>query len=66
MQLRHPNVLNYKDSMEVQEKGCTVICLVTEPVKPLKSVLQELDLHGQHRCEVQAQVLTNGSAHQMM
>lgn len=49
-QLRHPNVLAFKDSVETTEKGATVIYLVTEPVKPLKLVLQELNLEGQHRC----------------
>lgn len=49
VQLRHPNLLAYKDSTEMNEKGATVIMLVTEPVKPLKEVLKELDLQGQHR-----------------
>ena len=49
VQLRHPNVLAFKDSAETTEKGATVIYLVTEPVQPLRLVLQELDLHGQHR-----------------
>eukprot|EP00198_Chlamydomonas_reinhardtii_P004430 XP_001693766.1 protein kinase [Chlamydomonas reinhardtii] len=49
--LRHPNLLAYKDSTEMNEKGATVIMLVTEPVKPLKEVLKELDLQGQHRDE---------------
>lgn len=50
MQLRHPNILALKDSAEAQEKGATVIYLVTQPVRSLKTVLEELDLHGQHRC----------------
>lgn len=49
LQLRHPNVLAFRDSMEVQEKGATVVYLVTQPVKPLKLVLEELNLAGQHR-----------------
>ncbi|GLC35616.1 hypothetical protein PLESTM_000343500 [Pleodorina starrii] len=49
--LRHPNILAFKDSTETTEKGATVILLVTEPVKPLKDVLKELDLEGQHRDE---------------
>jgi SCY1-like protein 1 len=44
-------VLAFKDSAEVQEKGQTVVYLVTQPVKPLKLVLEELNLNGQHRCE---------------
>eukprot|EP00967_Tisochrysis_lutea_P056792 scaffold71829_cov15-Tisochrysis_lutea.AAC.1 len=47
-QLRHPNILAFKDSAEVQEKGATVIYLVTQPVRSLKTVLEELDLQGQH------------------
>jgi SCY1-like protein 1 len=42
-------VLAYKDSLEVQEKGATVIYLVTEAVKPLAVLLDELALTGQHR-----------------
>ncbi|GLI62075.1 hypothetical protein VaNZ11_004633 [Volvox africanus] len=49
--LRHPNILAFKDSCETTEKGATVIMLVTEPVKPLKDVLKELELEGQHRDE---------------
>jgi SCY1-like protein 1 len=49
LQLRHPNVLAFKDSLEVQEKGQTVLYLVTEAVRPLAMVLQELDLSGHHR-----------------
>lgn len=49
-QLRHPNILAFKESVETQEKGSTVIYLVTQPVRPLKTVLEELDLQGQHRC----------------
>ncbi|EFJ49788.1 hypothetical protein VOLCADRAFT_80567 [Volvox carteri f. nagariensis] len=49
--LRHPNILAFKDSSETTEKGATAIMLVTEPVKPLKDVLKELELEGQHRDE---------------
>ncbi len=49
LQLRHPNVLAFKDSAEVQEKGSTVIYLVTQAVKPLKMVLEELNLGGKHK-----------------
>lgn len=49
MQLRHPNVLAFKDTAEVEEKGETVIYLVTEPVKPLADVLEELDISGSAR-----------------
>ena len=47
--VRHPNVLQFKDSHEVTERGATVIYLITQPVQPLKAVLEELDLKGQHR-----------------
>lgn len=42
-------MLAFKDSVEVQEKGASVIYLVTEPVKPLSTVLGELNLSGQHK-----------------
>lgn len=47
--LRHPNILAYKDSVEVVEKGQTVLYLVTEAVKPLQDVFKELELTGKHR-----------------
>ncbi len=50
LQLRHPNLLAFKESAETTEKGAIVLYLVTEPVKPLKDVLSELDIEGQHRC----------------
>ncbi len=49
LQLRHPNVLAFKDTAEVEEKGETVLYLVTEPVKPLADVLEELDMEGSAR-----------------
>lgn len=49
LQLRHPNVLAFKDSIEVQEKGQHVVYLVTQAVRPLITVLKELNLAGQHR-----------------
>ena len=36
--------------MEAQEKGATVLYVVTEAVKPLAIVLQELALTGHHKC----------------
>jgi SCY1-like protein 1 len=47
VQLRHPNILAYKDSCETTERGATVIYLVTQAVRPLKLVLDQLDLEGQ-------------------
>eukprot|EP00878_Enallax_costatus_P016353 GHUV01017153.1.p1 GENE.GHUV01017153.1~~GHUV01017153.1.p1 ORF type:complete len:345 (+),score=98.92 GHUV01017153.1:319-1353(+) len=49
--LRHPNVLAFKDSIEVQERGIHVVYLVTEAVRPLATVLKELNLSGHHRDE---------------
>lgn len=43
-QLRHPNVLQFKDTAEVEERGETVIYLVTEAVAPLADHLQRLDI----------------------
>lgn len=63
LQLRHPNVLAYKDSTELQEKGQTVLYLVTQPVKPLKLVLDELNLSGQQRyVNTQAFAAATGAA----
>ncbi len=62
LQLKHPNVLAFRDSAEVQEKGQTVIYLVTQAVKPLKVVLEELNLSGQHRCACITLALILGTA----
>lgn len=47
--LRHPNVLVFKETAEVEEKGETVIYLVTEQVRPLVDVLQTIGVQGQER-----------------
>mmetsp|Transcript_22045 Transcript_22045/g.61184 ORF Transcript_22045/g.61184 Transcript_22045/m.61184 type:complete len:774 (-) Transcript_22045:119-2440(-) len=44
--MRHPNMLSFKDTAEVEERNETVIYIVTEPVKPLKLVLDDLALEG--------------------
>ncbi|CAK0749386.1 hypothetical protein CVIRNUC_001906 [Coccomyxa viridis] len=49
--VRHPNVLAFKDTLEVEEKGSTSLYVVTEPVEPLTEVLQQLDIQGQAREE---------------
>jgi len=49
LQLRHPNVLSFKDTAELDERGETIIYLVTEPVTPLLDVLQTLDMSGPAR-----------------
>ncbi len=46
MQVKHPNILAFKDSQEVEERGETVIYLVTEAVTPLVDVLQNLGVSG--------------------
>ena len=40
--LRHPAVLQFKDSVEVEEKGEAVLYLVTEAVTPLAEVLRSM------------------------
>lgn len=49
-QMRHPNVVVFKESLEIEEKGEHVIYLVTEPVTPLASFLETTELTGQDRC----------------
>ena len=51
-QLRHPHVLQFKDSVEVDgdKPGTVTLYLVTEPVQPLSTVLQDLRLDGSQRC----------------
>ena len=49
MQLRHPNILAFKDTAEVEEHGETVIYLVTESVSSLTSVLANLNIDGPQR-----------------
>lgn len=38
--LKHPNILAYRDSHELLEKGNTVIYLITQPVTPLKQIVR--------------------------
>lgn len=49
-QVRHPNILAFKDMLELEEKHETVIYVVTEPVTPLEELLAELDVQGEARC----------------
>ena len=44
LQLRHPNILQFKETAEVEERGETVIYLVTEACMPLADHLQRLDI----------------------
>jgi SCY1-like protein 1 len=48
-QVRHPNVLAFKETLEVEEKGATVLYVITEAVAPLTEVLQQLDIEGHAR-----------------
>lgn len=49
LQLRHPNILNFKETVEIEERGETVIYLVTEAITPLASILKTIDLSGGDR-----------------
>ena len=42
MQVKHPNILSFRDTHEAEERGETVIYLVTEPATPLLPTLEEL------------------------
>jgi hypothetical protein len=48
VQLRHPNVLQFKDAAEMEVRGETVILLVTEFVTPLQEHLNSLDIQVFH------------------
>lgn len=50
--LRHPNVLVFKDTAEVEERGETTVYLVTEPVRPLATVLDSIGVRGEERNQV--------------
>lgn len=45
-QVKHPNILSFRDTHEAEERGETVIYLVTEPATPLLSTLEELSGGG--------------------
>ena len=47
--MRHPNVLAFKDTLEVEEKSATALYVITEPVAPLTEVLQQLAVEGPAR-----------------
>ncbi len=47
--LRHPNILRYVDTLEIEERGEHVVYLVTEPARMLKETMQGLHLDGQDR-----------------
>ena len=50
LQLRHPNVLAFKFTTEIEEKSEIVIYLVTESVRPLSDILGELAIDEDARC----------------
>ena len=51
VQLRHPNILQFKETAEIEERGETVILVVTEPVMPLAEHLGGLELQGPPRSQ---------------
>ena len=62
-QLRHPLLLQFKDSVEVEEKnGGVTLFLVTEAAQPLATLLQELRLGGTQRCGRSCAVCAHGGA----
>ena len=48
-QLRHPNILAFKDTVETEERGETVIYIVTEAVAPLAETMRSLKLNAVQR-----------------
>ena len=50
VQVRHPNILALKDTMEVEDKGLTTLYIITEPVTPLAEILKEREIEGAARC----------------
>ena len=50
LQVRHPNILALKDTMEVEDKGLTTLYIITEPVTPLAEILKEREIEGAARC----------------
>jgi SCY1-like protein 1 len=49
LQVRHPNVLAFRDTLEVDEKGAVTLYVITEPVTPLVDILENLQLKGSSR-----------------
>jgi hypothetical protein len=58
LQLRHPNILCFKDTAEMEDKGEAALYLVTEPVTPLLDVLDTINVRGPERCGAE-QTATN-------
>ena len=49
-QVRHPNILALKDTLEVEDKGVTTLYIITEPVTPLADILKDHSMEGPARC----------------
>lgn len=49
LQLRHPNVLIFKETLELEEKGEQAIYLITEAIVPLAEFLESTTLTGTDR-----------------
>lgn len=58
-------MLQFKDSVEVDgdKAGTVTLFLVTEPVQPLSTVLQELRLDGPQRCALREHGVTVAASH---
>ena len=50
-QVRHPNVLAFRDAVELEEGGKIVVLLVTEPAMPLLPTLAGLRMGKEHAAE---------------
>jgi len=50
VQLRHPNILAFKETVEIEERGETNVYIMTEAVTSLSTVLRDNDLKGPERC----------------
>jgi len=58
-QVRHPNILAFKDMMELEEKHEYIIYFVTEPCTPLVDTLEDLDVQGEARCAAYSTALNS-------
>ncbi|GAB4824254.1 hypothetical protein N2152v2_011300 [Parachlorella kessleri] len=52
--LRHPNILAFKETVEIEERGETVVYIMTEAVTALSTVLRDNDLKGLERQQYMA------------
>jgi SCY1-like protein 1 len=63
VQVRHPNILALKDTLEVEDKGMTTLYIITEPVTPLAYILREVSIEGPARCCASALIRAAPLAH---